>query len=97
MSQPAIQTVDGAIRLDGPITLDTLCGVREAAKSYIGESDWIVDWGQVDEVDSTALSLILNWQRESALQGKRIRNINLPVNLKSLAQLYGISDLIAIA
>jgi phospholipid transport system transporter-binding protein len=84
-----------SIDIEGPVIIDNFCQLREAAKPYIGQGDWTVNWGGVKEVDSTALALILAWQRESALHHKRTRNVNLPANLKSLAELYGLSDLIA--
>jgi len=84
-----------AIDIEGPVILDNFCQLREEARPYIGQADWTVNWGGVEEVDSAALALLLAWQRESTLHRKRTRNINLPANLKSLAELYGLSDLIA--
>jgi phospholipid transport system transporter-binding protein len=92
-----IQVNGTSIELEGPITLESFCKLREATEPHIGESDWTINWTNVKDVDSTALALILAWQRESTLRGKRIHNINLPGNLKSLAELYGISDLIPVA
>jgi phospholipid transport system transporter-binding protein len=92
-----IQVNGTSIELEGPVTLESFCELRAAIKPHIGESNWTVDWKTVKEVDSTALALILAWQRESAIQSRQIRNINLPANLKSLAELYGISDLIPVA
>jgi phospholipid transport system transporter-binding protein len=82
------------IAIEGPVTLENICQLREEVRQHIGQVDWTLDWSGVKEVDSTALSLILAWQRESAGQGKQTRNINLPANLRSLAELYGVSDLI---
>lgn len=87
--------VDGeALRLKGPVTIETHVGLREAAIPYLGQTNWIVDWTDVTEVDSSALSLLFAWQRASLPQGKWIRVNNLPPNLKSLAQLYGVAELI---
>jgi phospholipid transport system transporter-binding protein len=92
-----IQVNGTSIELEGPITLESFCELRAATQPHIGQADWTVDWKNVKEVDSTALALILAWQRESAVHGKQIRNINLPANLKSLAELYGVSELIPTA
>jgi phospholipid transport system transporter-binding protein len=92
-----IQVNGTSIELEGPITLESYCQLRGATKPYIGQSEWTINWKDVTEVDSTALALIFAWQRESALHGKQTHNINLPANLKSLAELYGISDLIPMA
>jgi phospholipid transport system transporter-binding protein len=94
-----IQLNGTSIELEGPVTLESFCQLRELTRPHIGQagSDWTVDWKNVKEVDSTALALIFAWQRESAAHGKQTRNMNLPPNLKSLAELYGISDLIPAA
>jgi phospholipid transport system transporter-binding protein len=53
-----------------------------------------VDLSGVTEVDSSALSLLLEWRREAARNGREIRFRNLPASMKSLAELYGISELL---
>jgi phospholipid transport system transporter-binding protein len=53
-----------------------------------------VDLSAVTEVDSSALSLLLEWRREAGRNGRAIRYLNLPVNLKSLADLYGVTELL---
>ncbi len=53
-----------------------------------------VDLAGITEVDSTAVSLLLEWRREAERHGRCIRFVNLPGNLTSLAKLYGVIDLI---
>jgi phospholipid transport system transporter-binding protein len=48
----------------------------------------------VTEVDSSALSLLLEWRRAAERSGRTIRYRNLPASLKSLAELYGITELL---
>lgn len=91
-----IRVEGNTMAIEGAVTLDNICQLRETAKSNIGQADWTVDWSGVKEVDSTALSLILAWQRESADHGKQIHNVNLPANLQSLAELYGVVELIPV-
>jgi phospholipid transport system transporter-binding protein len=45
-------------------------------------------------VDSAAVSLLLEWQRTARAANRRIEFVNLPENLKSLAALYGVSELL---
>jgi len=87
--------VNGTVlALSGPVTIATHAALRSAAASHIGQGDWTIDWANVTEVDSSALSLIFAWQRASLETNKTIRNLNLPSNLQSLAELYGVADLI---
>lgn len=53
-----------------------------------------IDLGQVSEVDTTAVSLLFEWQRQAQAKRSTITFVNLPDNLVSLAKLYGVSDLI---
>ena len=58
---------------------------------------WIaIDLSGVNEADSSALSLLLEWQRAAKARGFRIKYSGLPDNLRSLAQVYGVLDLLAL-
>ena len=48
----------------------------------------------VTEVDSAAVSLLLEWRRAAAKAQREIEFANLPPALTSLAELYGVLDLI---
>ena len=52
------------------------------------------DLGGVTEVDSSGLAVVFGWLREAQRQGKTVRIINLPGSLSSLAEVYGVSDLL---
>ena len=84
----------GRCALQGPITMQTVTAVlEESARLFAGEHV-LVDLGGVTEVDSSAVSLLLEWRREAARANRRIEFANLPGNLKSLAELYGVSELL---
>ena len=46
-------------------------------------------------MDSTALSLLFEWRRAAKQKNLHIAFRNLPESLKSLAALYGVTELIA--
>ena len=54
----------------------------------------LVDLSGVTEVDSAAVSLLLEWRRAAARANRRVDFFNLPNNLRSLADLYGVSRLL---
>lgn len=58
-------------------------------------ADVIVDLSGVTEVDSSAVSLLLEWRRAAQSAARRVEFVNIPSNLKSLADLYGVADLLA--
>ena len=80
--------------LAGPVTLANVNAVLdEGARSFKAPS-LTVDLSGVTEVDSTAVSLLLEWRRAAQRDKRTIAYINYPANLKSLIQLYGVAELL---
>jgi phospholipid transport system transporter-binding protein len=40
------------------------------------------------------VSLLLEWRRRARHASRTVRYVNLPANLKSLAELYGVTELL---
>jgi phospholipid transport system transporter-binding protein len=78
----------------GAITLAEVTRWREAGIEAIDRDGLTIDLAGVDEADSSALSLLLEWQRAAKARGFRLSYSGLPENLRSLAQVYGILDLL---
>jgi phospholipid transport system transporter-binding protein len=55
----------------------------------------VFDLGQVETVDSAAVSVMLAWRRAAAQSGSKLELRNLPEQLKSLTQLYGVCTLVS--
>lgn len=53
-----------------------------------------IDLAAVSEVDTIALSLLFEWQRQAIARQCQLNFANLPENLVSLATLYGVLELI---
>ena len=84
----------GRCTVQGPITLESVVALLAQGNGLFAEPQVTVDLAAVTEVDSSALSLLLEWRREGIRNGRAIRYLNLPANLKSLAELYGVTDLL---
>jgi len=84
----------GRLRLRGPITLATAAELGAAAERHLNGNQVVVDLSAVTEVDSSALSLLFEWQRTAKRRNCKISFCNLPASLASLADLYGVTDLI---
>ena len=87
---------DNRYVIEGPVTLDNVSELIAESGSFEGEAV-IVDLARVTVVDSSALSLLLEWTRRSQTSGQEISFINLNRSLHSLAELYGVIDLIPVA
>ena len=84
----------GRCRVDGPLTIENITAVLDESERLFAAPEVVVDLAAVTEVDSSAVSLLLQWQRSARQGGRTIRYSNLPPNLKSLARLYGVAELI---
>jgi phospholipid transport system transporter-binding protein len=55
----------------------------------------VFDLGQVETVDSAAVSVMLAWQRAAVQNGIKLELRNLPGQLQSLTKLYGVCTLVS--
>lgn len=85
---------NGRCTVEGPITMRNVTAVLEEGARLFAVPHVIVDLSGVTEVDSAAVSLLLEWRRVAQAASRKIEFTNLPVNLKSLADLYGVSELV---
>ena len=90
-------THDGdRIALEGPLNLQTVPAVLQFGLESLGKGARIVDFKAVTEVDSSALAMALEWVRADAAAARKpaLRFVHLPKGFVSLAQLYGVADLL---
>jgi phospholipid transport system transporter-binding protein len=83
--------------LQGPVTIASVQSLVEAGARSITGAEVTIDLAGVTEVDSTAVSLLLEWRRQAAAASRSVRYINLPANLRSLAELYGVTEVLGAA
>ncbi len=83
------------LRVVGPLTMNNIMEARAAGVALLTGDGVIVDLAAVTDVDSSALSLLLEWQREARRKNVRLTIRSLPENLQSLAALYGVTELVA--
>jgi len=86
---------DGRCTVQGPITVGNVVELLAQGNGLFTAPQVTVDLAAVTEVDSSALSLLLEWRREAGRNQRVVRFLNLPANLKSLAELYGVTELIS--
>jgi len=88
---------DGRCTVQGPLTMSNVTAVLEESERVFQAPHLVVDLSGVTEVDSAALSLLLEWRRRAASAKRSIEYVNLPANLNTLAGLYGVSGLLGTA
>jgi phospholipid transport system transporter-binding protein len=82
--------------IDGPVTLGNVGDLIAEGAAFDGDRV-VVDLAGVTRADSSLLSLLLEWTRRFSGSGRQIAFANLSHNLQSMAQLYGVVDLIPAA
>ena len=80
--------------VQGALTMTNVTAVLEESKRAFQGPRIVVDLSGVTEVDSAALSLLLEWRRIAAAEKRAIEYTNLPPNLRTLADLYGVAELL---
>ena len=79
-------------RLGGDVTLNTVPGLLQEIRPFLRAGVDTLDCSAVDNVDSSALGLLLACKREMLNQNKSLTLIGLTPSLLSLASLYGVAE-----
>jgi phospholipid transport system transporter-binding protein len=85
---------DNRWEVSGDVEIDNANAILFESKAFAISNDTVVDFAKVSEIDTGAISLILEWKRRANAERKHIKFVNLSPNLMSLTQLYGVADLI---
>jgi len=80
--------------ITGDIGMDNANSLLVSSKRLVLADQAVIDFAKVGEVDTSAVSLMLEWQRRAVVEQKQIKFVNLPKNLTSLTALYGVTALI---
>lgn len=82
------------LRVQGAVTMDNVKSLLEAGLQQLNPELKEIDFSGLEEVDSSAISMVLEWLRVSQSRDLQLRLVNMPDNMKSLASLYGVLELI---
>lgn len=70
--------------------------VLQTGLDAIKKGQYIFDLKNIITADSSCIAVMLAWQRAAAATSKRIQFINPPLNILTLADLYGVADLLGL-
>lgn len=87
-----LQTDD--LVLEGDLTIATVSRHLNAGRARLASGPMCVDLSRVTEADSAALALLFDWLRTARKSGNRLSIRGLPDGMRSLAELYGVSELL---
>lgn len=89
-----IAQIDARWEITGDVLIGTVTQLLTASKALSLSNNTAIDFAKVDDIDTSAISLILEWKRRAQLENQPVKFVNLPANLTSLTQLYGVAELI---
>lgn len=82
------------ILIEGAVTLKNVAGILDAGLSEVRSGASVVDLSAVSELDSSLLAALFAWMREARTGDHVLAVTNLPAGLRTLAQLYGVEELL---
>ena len=89
---------DGRFRISGSLSFANARAVLLASRrSFRGAPKPEIDLSAVERSDSAGLSLLVEWSRVAQAAGQPITIRNAPVQLRSMARLVGVEDLLGLA
>jgi phospholipid transport system transporter-binding protein len=90
-----ISEVGECARVSGRLGMREATDALEAGRALIAKGVTCFDLAEVTDVDSAALAVIFAWQREARRRQMAVSFSNPPASLASLAEVYGVTDLLA--
>ena len=92
-----IESVNGRLCVGCAMVTDNARRLFEQGQAMIVTGEQVFDLSAVAEADSSAVAVMLGWLRHAAMTGAVIRFAGVPAGVLSLAELYGVSDLLPLA
>ncbi|MXS85242.1 STAS domain-containing protein [Nitrosomonas sp. HPC101] len=95
-TETGIRVEEGCLFVFGAITYDNVVRATRAGEAAVEMNSQrvVIDLAEVTQVDSSAVSMLLEWVRVVQTRGQEIEFVNLPANLADLIELYDVDDLI---
>ena len=90
----AVNVENNRLALSGLVVMQTMKGLHTDGLAQIAAGDVVVDMAGVTDADSSAVSLLMELRRAAQNHKRKLSVINLPDSVRSLAKLYGVTELL---
>ena len=80
--------------VSGDVLMYNASEILSQSNDFLMDHAIEIDFSAVTDVDTVALSLMMEWQRRAIIASGEVTFAHLPPNLVSLAALYGVTDFI---
>jgi phospholipid transport system transporter-binding protein len=80
-----------------PMVMANACALLAAGRAALQPGEQIFDFAQVTGADSSAIAVMLGWLRVADHSRSTVKFAHIPPGVRSLAELYGVSELLPLA
>lgn len=80
-----------------PMVMANARGLLEAGRSELQPGEQIFALGQIGGADSSAIAVMLGWLRVASRSRSTVKFAHIPPGVRSLAELYGVTELLPLA
>jgi phospholipid transport system transporter-binding protein len=81
-------------RIAGAVTVDSVGGLLRQLQPQLAQGVDTLDFSGVESADSAALALVFSAMRQAKQAGRTLALRGLPASFTTLAELYGVADLL---
>lgn len=92
-----IEVSGNRLRVAGPMVIDAAAALKREGDLAVAAGAMVVDLSGVSDADSSAVAVLLSWVRAARERQAALSIVNSPDSVRSLAVLYGVSDLLPLA
>lgn len=89
-----IELEAGRLVIKVPLTIANARAMLDAGCSVFQPGEQIVDFSEVSEADSSAIAVMLGWLRGASASRSSLKFAQVPLGVRSLAELYGVTELL---
>ena len=92
-----IEREAGRLVIKVPMVMANARGLLESGRSALQPGEQVFDLAQVDDADSSAVAVMLGWLRVANRSRSTLKFAHIPAGVRSLAELYGVAELLPLA
>ena len=91
-----IEIQEGSVQVSGPMTFITVPELHKLALSFtqVQPIPKQIDLAAVEQADSSALALLLEWQAWAKKRNHQFELVNVPDSLQALGRVMGVDQLL---
>ncbi|MDI6751048.1 MAG: STAS domain-containing protein [Rhodocyclaceae bacterium] len=92
-----IERTDAGAIIHGDMTLENATALFAAGVGAVKQGTTHFDLSGVGAIDSSGLAVLFGWLRTAQAEGRKVTIAHPPPSLRSLAEVYGVVDLLPLS